>query len=112
MNVPIRKETILGFQPRGSHYNPKYFKEPNEFRPERWESECDNLNPYVFMGFGGGPRSCIGKQLALVESKIALVKLVKRYESIEVPESLTLIQSMFYEPLPFDTAFKKADINV
>ena len=49
-----------------SHFDSKYFKDPFVFRPERWESECDNLPPYVHMGFSGGPRTCIGKQLALL----------------------------------------------
>jgi cytochrome P450 len=37
------------------------------------------------MGFGARPRGCIGKHLALLASKIAIINLVKRYESIEVP---------------------------
>jgi cytochrome P450 len=37
-DVPITKGTIVTAQPTGNHYNEKYFKEPFEFRPERWES--------------------------------------------------------------------------
>lgn len=29
LNIPIKKGVVLGFQPRGNHYNPKYFKDPN-----------------------------------------------------------------------------------
>ena len=32
-DIPISKGTLVSTQPRGSHFNPKYFKEPNEFRP-------------------------------------------------------------------------------
>jgi cytochrome P450 len=46
--------------------NEKYFKNPNVFRPERWENECDNIHPYALTGFSGGPRNCIGKHLALL----------------------------------------------
>lgn len=81
-DLPIRKGTILGAQPRGSHYNPKYFKDPNIFRPERWEKDCDGIHPFAFTGFSAGLRTCIGKQLAHLESKIALVKLIKRYKTI------------------------------
>lgn len=63
-DIPVRKGTIINIQPRANHYNPTYFKDPNVFRPERWESECDNIHPYSFIGFSGGPRSCLGKQLA------------------------------------------------
>lgn len=89
-------------QQRGSHYNPKYFKDPEEFRPERWENECDNIHPYAFLGFSAGPRSCIGKQLALLQSKITIVKMIKRYAEIESPKDpLTFTFRLIYEPDPF-----------
>ena len=37
-DIPIKKGTIVSTQPKGNHFNPKYFKGPEEFRPERWES--------------------------------------------------------------------------
>ena len=36
--VPIQKDTTIGVQPIGPHYCEKYYKNPTEFRPERWES--------------------------------------------------------------------------
>ena len=69
-----------------NHFNPAYFKNPFEFRPERWgEEEVENLHPYAFLGFSAGPRHCIGKQLALLESKIAIIKFIKRYKSVKLP---------------------------
>lgn len=92
----------------GNHYDPKYYKDPHAFRPERWESECDNLHPFAFMGFSGGLRGCIGKHLAYLESKIALVKLMKRYSKFEIPkEKRTMVHNFVYEPLPFNTRFFK-----
>ncbi len=62
-DVPISKGTLVTTQPVGNHFNPKYFKDPFEFRPERWESECDGIHPFAFVGFSAGIRTCIGKQL-------------------------------------------------
>ncbi len=41
--------------------------------------ELQNL---VLLTFSGGPRSCIGKNLALLESKIAVIKFMQRYENL------------------------------
>lgn len=50
-----------------NHYSEKYYKNPTEFRPERWlTGELDNLHPYAHYGFHAGARSCIGKNLALL----------------------------------------------
>ena len=64
--VPIKKKTSLNIQTLGVHYSEKYYKNPIKFRPERWISECDNLPAFAFNGFSGGPRTCIGKHLALL----------------------------------------------
>lgn len=65
-NIPIDKGVTIANSTYPNQLNPKYFKDPEEFRPERWESECSNLPPYVLLGFSGGPKSCIGKHLALL----------------------------------------------
>lgn len=37
-DIPILKGTGFSVQPIANHYNEKYYKNPTEFRPERWES--------------------------------------------------------------------------
>ena len=109
LDLPIKKGTVVNFQPVGTHFSTKYFKDPFVFRPERWESECDSLHPFAVCGWSAGPRSCIGKQLALLQVKIAMVKLLKRYKSIEIPEKdVAMVMSFSYEPEPFEMIFEKA----
>ena len=45
------------------------------------------LNYATIMPFGFGPHVCIGLRLALLEAKIALIELLKRYTFIRVPET-------------------------
>ncbi|XP_050460257.1 cytochrome P450 9e2-like [Cataglyphis hispanica] len=64
----------------GLQHDPKYFPEPEKFKPERFlgenkESEC-NLNAYY--PFGLGPRMCIGNRFALLETKVMLLHLLAR----------------------------------
>ena len=39
-------------------------------------------HPMAFLGFGQGPRNCIGLRFALIENKIALTKLLPLYEFV------------------------------
>ncbi|KAL8925531.1 MAG: hypothetical protein Q9208_003422 [Pyrenodesmia sp. 3 TL-2023] len=51
------------------------------FRPERWQT----LKPvhWSYLPFGGGPRLCVGQQLALTEVGYTTAKIVRRFERIE-----------------------------
>ncbi|CAG9773838.1 unnamed protein product [Ceutorhynchus assimilis] len=76
------------------HHDPKYYPEPEQFIPERFSAENRNkLTPYTFLGFGQGPRSCIGSRFALLELKIVFFCLLKRLrlvvnEKTQVPVKL------------------------
>lgn len=54
------------------------------------------------LGFYAGARTCIGKHLALLETKIATIKFLKRYKQIVIPNkdfkmeyNLTLCAEIF-----------------
>jgi cytochrome P450 len=59
------------------------------------------------LGFSAGARGCIGKHLAYLESKIALVKLMRRYKTIEVPKQITMKVGLVYEAEHFDAIYSK-----
>jgi cytochrome P450 len=71
------KGTWIIMSPYITHRIPEVFPEPYKFRPERWLS----IHPsaYEFMPFSAGPRYCIGTSLALMQLKITLTILFKRY---------------------------------
>ena len=41
----------------------------------------------VHLPFGIGPRNCIGMRFALLEAKIALIELLKRFNFVRAPET-------------------------
>jgi len=82
----IKKGTIIELPIRASHYQPEFFPNPTKFEPERFLKEnADQIIPYTFRAFGGGPRVCIGQRFALNEIKITASKLLSRFEIVESP---------------------------
>lgn len=64
----------------GAHHSPKYWDEPEEFRPERWLGDAaKKRKPYTYIPFGGGKRSCIGGAMSQVENTLALSILLRRF---------------------------------
>ena len=53
-----------------------------DFKPERWISERGNIihiPSYKFIAFNAGPRSCLGKDVTLIEMKMVAVALLWRF---------------------------------
>lgn len=67
----------------------RYFPKPKEFLPERWlrsnemESDAASLkvtNPFIFLPFGFGPRSCVGKRIVDLQLEITLANIVRNFQ--------------------------------
>ncbi|MDA0821698.1 MAG: cytochrome P450 [Proteobacteria bacterium] len=64
--------------------NPENFGAPDQFNPERWlNPQSSATAPHktnAFLPFGTGPRFCPGRNLALVEIKMALAMLCRNFQ--------------------------------
>jgi cytochrome P450 len=68
------------------HQNPAHWPDPERFDPERFIAAAAEGRPkFAFIPFGFGPRSCEGAALAMVEIKLMLAVLLKRFEFQPVP---------------------------
>ena len=57
------------------------FKHAPEFIPERWGDKPKLIrNKSAFAPFGGGPYSCVGKQLALMELRSVISRVVTQFD--------------------------------
>lgn len=61
------------------HKDPDYFDDPETFNPDRYYEKKLTVNEVTNLGFGIGPRSCIGYRFALLEIKILFVYLLSRF---------------------------------
>lgn len=60
--------------------DPEIYPNPKEFRPERFSADEKNRrHKAAFLGFGEGPRICIGYRLAVNQTKAALAQIVKNF---------------------------------
>uniref|UniRef100_A0A182PZ57 Uncharacterized protein n=1 Tax=Anopheles epiroticus TaxID=199890 RepID=A0A182PZ57_9DIPT len=65
-----------------------HFPQPEAFLPERWLTDGQDAeipsgkeaHPFIYLPFGFGARSCIGKRLAMMEMEIVIARFVRQYE--------------------------------
>jgi hypothetical protein len=58
--------------------DPKLYKNPKEFRPERFLGT--KPDPLSFIPFGGGINRCLGDKIAIHEIKAVLREVITRYD--------------------------------
>ena len=72
-----------------NHRDPRYFPEPEAFRPERWEDGlAKHIPKYAYYPFGGGQRVCIGNTFALMEAAIILAAVGQKYKFTLLPDAI------------------------
>ena len=78
-DVPFPKGTQIWMSQWVLHRDPRYFQDPEAFRPERWaDGLAKRLPKFAYFPFGGGPRLCIGNAFAMMEATLLLAVLVQR----------------------------------
>uniref|UniRef100_A0A8D8L686 unspecific monooxygenase n=1 Tax=Culex pipiens TaxID=7175 RepID=A0A8D8L686_CULPI len=88
--VSVPKGTVMMVPVFSIHRDPELWPEPEEFRPERFSKKNkDSINPYTYLPFGTGPRNCIGMRFALMNMKLALVRVLQNFSFKPCKETQT-----------------------
>lgn len=70
------------------HRDPRYYPNPDKFDPDRFlPAAKQSRNPYTYLPFGHGPRSCIGMRFAQLEMKLAMARILKKYSFEVAPDT-------------------------
>jgi cytochrome P450 len=96
--VPENAQVVIGVA--AMHRDPRYFPEPDAFRPERWTKEFEAQLPRcAYFPFGGGPRMCIGAAFADLEAKLVLATFMRRFKPRVLSDApLDLVASFTQRP--------------
>ena len=92
----VPAETPLFYTPYLTHRDPGSWDHPNAFLPERWDASWPGrrARPADLVGFGGGPRTCLGKAFAKLQLKIMVYVLLNRYQLSPDPVSKFSVQGL------------------
>jgi cytochrome P450 len=74
----VPRGTRLVFCPYAMGRDPRRWPDPLRVRPERW-IPFKQPDPYAFPVFQAGPRVCLGRNMALFETKIVAATLLQRF---------------------------------
>ncbi|KAG6353910.1 hypothetical protein INS49_005167 [Diaporthe citri] len=78
----VPEDTVVSQYHYALYHNEKFFTKPEEYHPERWlgDPEFATDNRDVFQPFHIGPRNCIGKNLAYIEMRIILARVLWNFD--------------------------------
>eukprot|EP01128_Nolandella_sp_AFSM9_P006280 TRINITY_DN318_c0_g2_i2.p1 TRINITY_DN318_c0_g2~~TRINITY_DN318_c0_g2_i2.p1 ORF type:complete len:486 (+),score=102.91 TRINITY_DN318_c0_g2_i2:50-1507(+) len=94
--IYLKKGTLVSASSITTHYNPKYYTNPHEFDPLRFES--DQLPKGAYVPFGTGPRNCIGQRFAVQQLVYIGASFLYQFE-FELTEEPKYRQVFIREPV-------------
>jgi cytochrome P450 len=83
----IRRGTTVLVSPYLIQRDPRFFDDPEAFRPERWTSLPQvERSKFCYFPFGGGARTCIGESFSWTEGVLVLATIAQRWKLRRVPD--------------------------
>jgi len=79
-DIVLKKGDAIIYNARFLHKRPDCWSHPNEFYPEHFSKEEKSArHQYAFQAFGQGPRACIGMRFSLLETKVAMMSVLRQF---------------------------------
>lgn len=108
-------DTVVSIPPWASNRSSRNFGRPDEFLPERWtspEKEGKDDSKIAFNPFSLGPHNCPGQNLAWLELRLILARLIWRFEmwippGVELPRWEEQGVWWFWDKMPTFVSFSQ-----
>ncbi|KYM97242.1 PREDICTED: cytochrome P450 4C1-like [Cyphomyrmex costatus] len=100
-NYTLPKGTSVLLAIAFAHQNPAVWSDPSKFDPDRFLPEnSKNRNPYAYVPFSAGPRNCLGQKFALLEIKIILTAILRKWrvKSVKTVNTIKMGGSLILRP--------------
>jgi cytochrome P450 len=103
----LEKDTLGGFDipenavvivsPWTTHRHPDAWENAEEFKPERFLPEAPTPKKGTYLPFGIGPRMCIGKDFAILESVLMIAQIAQQWNLTPageepIPRALVMVR--------------------
>ncbi|CAL8147952.1 unnamed protein product [Orchesella dallaii] len=118
INITIPKGMNVTIPAYATNRNPEIFKDPEEFRPERYykgtdgklvsELEQNPMAQYSMNSFGHGPHNCPGGRLAMELVKAVMARMLQEFTFEKRADTVLEIQ----EGIPFIIRYKPIYVNL
>jgi len=84
----------------GTHRNPDQWQDVESFDPRRFEPDRrKQRHPFAYLPFGGGPRVCIGNNMAVMQILMIIVAVVRNYDfALSKDEPIAIQPMMLLRP--------------
>ncbi|WP_396151184.1 cytochrome P450 [Flavobacterium sp.] len=102
----LPKGSTLLFSVYEIHRHPNFWKDPEDFIPERFLDENIKFSKNYYP-FGAGPRMCIGNNFAMYEMILAIIALVEQFEIVEKKDPIQIKPLITLKPHNAILEFKK-----
>ncbi len=99
----VAKNDVVIMSQYVTHRNPRFWREPERFDPERFTGE-QPAEKFAYFPFGGGNRLCIGEPFAWMEGVLAIATIARRVR-------LELVDAAPVQTQPFVTLRPRSPIR-
>jgi cytochrome P450/nitrite reductase/ring-hydroxylating ferredoxin subunit len=103
IRMPEGTPVFLLLRPKG--LEDSEFADAIQFKPERWLDYARHENPHhrkSFLPFGGGPRLCPGRSLALLEIKMAASMICHHFDVVRTEPNRKIEERFVFTMMPQD----------
>lgn len=106
LGYPIPAKSTIVLSQLIAHRHPAFWQRPDEFDPSRFlPGAGEERAKFAYFPFGGGPRICIGNQMAMVEGPLVVAALAQKFH-------FTLVPGQTIDPDPTFTLRPKQGVRV